>query len=313
MAYIYRYIDCADNQIKYVGIVWGRTRSLQQRIREHSYFDAWCKTSKWIIEYYASNIITRTDAEFYESHLISLYGTDKYFNKSKSGWGISHFLPVIPDEEWKEYTGSDPNISFSDVGKIENYKRETINLHRRNNINKNIPIKYSLHINKGIWHVSFYLKDVNGKRKQKQLSTGFKAYDRDREINKIEADEKAKEIVERFAVESNCNPDEWTLNVYAKQWLQNHKDCISASTYSRYSSIIYRHISPYFSTFDLSIKMITTDNIRQYCQYKAEHGLCAATISKHIALIHQIFEDAYNKEYVRLNPCINKIILEQGD
>ncbi len=33
-------------------------------------------------------------------------------------------------------------------------------------------IKGSLHGNKGIYHVSFYIKDKNGIRKQKCLSTG---------------------------------------------------------------------------------------------------------------------------------------------
>lgn len=46
-------------------------------------------------------------------------------------------------------------------------------------------IKYSLQINKGIWHVSFYVKDINGKRKQKQLSTGIKGLDtKGKQINK---------------------------------------------------------------------------------------------------------------------------------
>lgn len=75
-------------------------------------------------------------------------------------------------------------------------------------------IKYSLHINKGIWHVSFYLKDINGKRKQKQLSTGYKAYNGSKEINKSKADKKAQEIVSEFEglTESNCL--KWTLDKY---------------------------------------------------------------------------------------------------
>jgi hypothetical protein len=47
-------------------------------------------------------------------------------------------------------------------------------------------------INKGLWHVNFYVEDVRGKKKRKQLSTGIKAYDDyGRRINKRKADEKA--------------------------------------------------------------------------------------------------------------------------
>lgn len=35
MAYVYKYTDLLDNVVKYVGIVWGKTRTLQDRIKEH--------------------------------------------------------------------------------------------------------------------------------------------------------------------------------------------------------------------------------------------------------------------------------------
>ncbi len=35
MAKVYRYIDMRDNLIKYVGIVYGENRTLEQRHKEH--------------------------------------------------------------------------------------------------------------------------------------------------------------------------------------------------------------------------------------------------------------------------------------
>ena len=101
MGYIYRYIDKSDNTIKYVGIVWGKDRALSQRIKEH-FNDSWTKTSEWDIQYIEEDIETRTDAEYFEAHYISLYGTDNYFNKSKSGWGVSKFLPDR-EGDWKSF------------------------------------------------------------------------------------------------------------------------------------------------------------------------------------------------------------------
>lgn len=102
MAYVYRYIDNSDGIIKYVGIVYGKGRTLQQRIYEHKIKDDWCRNRDFTIEYITENINTRTDAEFFESHYISLYGTDKYFNTHKSGWGISSYLPNR-ENDWIKY------------------------------------------------------------------------------------------------------------------------------------------------------------------------------------------------------------------
>lgn len=92
VAYLYRYTDMDDNIIKYVGIVWSEKRYLDDRIKEHKK-DDWCKYKKWKIEYLQETINTRTDIECLEAHYISLYHTDKYFNRSKSGWGLCSYLP----------------------------------------------------------------------------------------------------------------------------------------------------------------------------------------------------------------------------
>lgn len=100
MACIYRYTDLADNIIKYIGIVWSDNRTLKQRLYEHSKNDEWCKNGNFKIEYI--KVKSRTDAEFLEAHYISLYHTDKYYNDSKSEWGISSFVPY-KESDWKEY------------------------------------------------------------------------------------------------------------------------------------------------------------------------------------------------------------------
>lgn len=113
MACVYRYTDLDDMIVKYVGIVWSNNRTLTQRVREHATYDDWCKNKRWLIEYIEEDIISRTDAEYYESHYISLFGTDKWFNQSKSGWGISNFLPKRND--WKVFTGKSYKIEKEEI------------------------------------------------------------------------------------------------------------------------------------------------------------------------------------------------------
>lgn len=111
MEYVYRFKDNEDNIFKYIGIVWGKTRTLAQRINEHLKYDDWCQGKEWTIEYIEENINTRTDAEYFEAHFVSLYGTDKYYNKAKAGWGVSYFLPDR-ENDWKKY---DTNIKEKEI------------------------------------------------------------------------------------------------------------------------------------------------------------------------------------------------------
>lgn len=91
MGYVYKYTDLDDLQVKYVGIVYGERRTLRQRIGDHAREKKF-RNKRWKIEFFSADINTRTDAEYYEAHFISLYGTDKWLNKSKAGWGISTVL-----------------------------------------------------------------------------------------------------------------------------------------------------------------------------------------------------------------------------
>lgn len=102
MAWVYRYTDLADGVIKYVGVVWGKNRTLEQRLREHERHDSWCNTRRWKIEYLHEDIETRAEAEAFETHFIELYETGRYFNKRQVGYGLNKFLPN-KENEWKEY------------------------------------------------------------------------------------------------------------------------------------------------------------------------------------------------------------------
>lgn len=96
---VYRYTDIDDEIIKYVGIV--RKGNLAERLATHEREDDWCKNKAWFIEYFECE--TQSEVEAFEAHLIALYGTDKYFNIKKAGWGINKYLPNIEDW-WKPAT-----------------------------------------------------------------------------------------------------------------------------------------------------------------------------------------------------------------
>ena len=96
--YVYRYIDTATSTVKYVGITNGK-RTIKKRVIEHKRED-WYKNCNWIIEYF--EVKNQSEAEAFESHLIALYKTYKWYNTMKVGWGINSFLPMQIDK-WIKY------------------------------------------------------------------------------------------------------------------------------------------------------------------------------------------------------------------
>lgn len=110
MHIVYCYIDLFDDQIKYVGIT---SRKLCQRVYEHKKNDEWVNTSNWKILYFY--VMTKSESESWESHLIAKYQTYKWYNTAKKDWGlIGAFKDIYP--AWKVYSIEDVlvDINYAD-------------------------------------------------------------------------------------------------------------------------------------------------------------------------------------------------------
>lgn len=125
MGFIYRYIDLTDETIKYVGNVYGRNRSLKKRIEEHLKRDVWCWNAPYRVDF-IENDWSRTDLEYLESHFISLYSTWKYYNKAKTKWGVSDFIPDI-EEKWKYYGVINENLLNEQLEKARIEAEKAVN------------------------------------------------------------------------------------------------------------------------------------------------------------------------------------------
>lgn len=117
MGYIYRYTDEKDGMIKYVGCIYKPGRTVKQRVDEHKRRDAWAQNSIYKVEFANIDILSRAEAESYETHYINLYGTGKWYNKEKTSWGDNRYLKEIPKEAW---------IEFKDYSEDELFERELI-------------------------------------------------------------------------------------------------------------------------------------------------------------------------------------------
>lgn len=157
---VYRYTDLSDNTVKYIGIITGRkNKCLEERLREHRKKNEWSK-GHYKIDFFVVN--SRTDAEAYESHLIEKYNTQDYYNKAKTGWGLSDYLP---EQKWVHYVTYDGEFTMNKNRiKIEKDEKERIKNNQvfDTDISKRYSIWYSN--NEQAW--SAYVKNRQGKRKR---------------------------------------------------------------------------------------------------------------------------------------------------
>lgn len=124
---VYRYTDLDDNIVKYIGIVTSKnkTRTLEDRIKEHYTKHEWAY-GNFKIDYFT--VASRTDAEAFESHLISFYKTYLYYNKAKADWGLSQYLPNV--NCWTHYITYYKNFSKDknrEPVKVYNHKVQNLN------------------------------------------------------------------------------------------------------------------------------------------------------------------------------------------
>lgn len=159
-------------------------------------------------------------------------------------------------------------------------------------------IKGSLQVNKGIYHVSFRVTDRNGKRIQKQLSTGIKA----EKGNKRKAEKRMQEILEQWegivAVTDNA-----LLCDYITDWVERDKSRVQITTYDGYRHMLNKYIYPYFKNARLNIQDVKPMHIEKYCAEKISNGLSPNTVIKHLAIIRTALQDAVKNGIIRTNPA----------
>ena len=105
-------------------------------------------------------------------------------------------------------------------------------------------ITASLQIKNNIYQVVLNYKDINGKRKQKWVTTGLL----EKGNNKRLANQKMQEILADFKESlsnQNSNTNDRFLTAYLKEWLLSVKNTIEENTYDSYKVIVNK-ICEYF-------------------------------------------------------------------
>ena len=159
----------------------------------------------------------------------------------------------------------------------------------------------SLQIKNNIYQVVLNYKDINGKRKQKWVSTGLS----EKGNNKRIANQKMQEILTNF--KENLNIKEETNNdklfvSYLKEWLISIKNTIEENTYDSYKVIVNK-ICDYFQDKNILLNDLKPVEIQKFYNFLYSKELTGNTVLHYHNVIRKALQTALKLDLILSNPA----------
>ena len=163
----------------------------------------------------------------------------------------------------------------------------------------------SLQQKNGEYYAVINLTDVNGKRKQKWINTGFEV-----KGNKKKAEKFLRDRLKEFEAQENVLPCDILFADYVKEWLKEAKIKVDIVSFEHYEQNANNHIIPYFECRKTKLVDVSRQILQDYFNEKYENGnlktgkgLSAKTLRHHKNIIHQTLELALINNLISNNPC----------
>lgn len=141
---------------------------------------------------------------------------------------------------------------------------------------------------------------VNGEPKSKEVSTEIPI----KGNNKRKAEQKCEELRIQFEKKYERNKVDVTdllFVEYMKDWLESQRRVVKESTYYSYSTVVNKHVIPFFEPKKLSLIDVIPKHIQDYYNYKLDSGLSATTVHRHHANIRRALQDALEMNMIPFN------------
>lgn len=162
-------------------------------------------------------------------------------------------------------------------------------------------ITASLQIKNNIYQVVLNYKDINGKRKQKWVSTGLS----EKGNNKRLANQKMQEILADFKETMNCTTsknNEKLFTLYLKEWLLDIKNTIEENTYDSYKVIVNKTCD-YFEDKNILLNELKPADIQKFYTYLYSKELTGNTVLHYHNLIRKALQTALRLDLILSNPA----------
>lgn len=162
-------------------------------------------------------------------------------------------------------------------------------------------ITASLQTKNNIYQVVLNYKDINGKRKQKWVSTGLT----EKGNNKRLANQKMQEILTNFKEDLNCpnsKTDDKLFTTYLKEWLLSIKNTIEENTYDSYKVIVNK-ICDYFEDKHILLNDLKPVEIQKFYTYLYSKELTGNTVLHYHNVIRKALQTALKLDLILSNPA----------
>lgn len=162
-------------------------------------------------------------------------------------------------------------------------------------------ITASLQTKNNIYQVVLNYKDINGKRKQKWVSTGLT----EKGNNKRLANQKMQEILTDFKESMSCpnsKTDDKLFTTYLKEWLLSIKNTIEENTYDSYKVIVNK-ICDYFEDKNILLNDLKPVEIQKFYTYLYSKELTGNTVLHYHNVIRKALQTALKLDLILSNPA----------
>lgn len=152
----------------------------------------------------------------------------------------------------------------------------------------------------GYLYIVLQLKDQEGKRKQKWISTHLKV-----KGNKRRAEEILQELRKRYTAKEEM-PDRSKaafFHVFMVEWLERKRRSLAPNTFGSYQNYLNSSICPYFSEKKMSLINLKPADIQDYYSFLYDKGLSGNTALHHHMVIRQALDEAVMRELIPVNPA----------
>ena len=160
-----------------------------------------------------------------------------------------------------------------------------------------------LHQRNKIWYVILRYEDLNGKIKDKRISTHCE--------KKSDAQKMIGDIVIQYAgLESaSATPNIMACDYFAK-WKAQQIDKVQQSTYEGYDTYFNKHIIPYFQKIKMRVNELKPKDIKSFVDYLTANGRCdgngglsQVSVRKILSLVRTSLDDAVLEDIIKINPA----------
>lgn len=162
-----------------------------------------------------------------------------------------------------------------------------------------MAITGSVQQKKGKWYAVLNLKDINGKRKVKWISTGLTVRG-----NKKKAEKFLEQQIDKYSENlAEGSATDILLADYFERWLPKIKDKVRPNTYRSYKGNMENHIIPYFREKKIRLQQLCPVNLEDYYEFAKKKGLSSTTIKHHHQNISKALSDAIHDKLLIYNPA----------